>query len=293
MLGPDTRPYFRAAAVAAAHEIGLFAALPCPAADLPRRLGVAPHRLAALADVLVLEGALRRAGDELAAGDVPPHAPLARAGWGRLAEVLRGGRPLDPHAGDPDGPRRYHEHLLAAGAAAARELGARLPAGRFLDAGGGAGAFTAGYLDAHPGADATLADLPAVLPLAERALAGRARLVAADLLGDDLGGGYDVIVAANLLHLYGPATCGALVVRLAGALAPGGRLAVVDLARDTAAGAYFALNMALYTDEGTVHDVAAIRGWLAAAGLADAGTIALAAAPDYRVVVGHARVPGE
>jgi hypothetical protein len=268
-LTPASRAFFAAAARAAADELDLFPRLPATLDGLAAALGVAPRRLRALVDVLALEGLVRREQAVLVRGAIPPPPPRPpRTGWGLLADVLRSDRPL------PEGPLAgFHEHLARAGAAAARATCAHLAAapGPLLDLGGGAGAYTAAWLEARPGDRALLVDRAEVCALADRSLArfgSRAATRAGDLFGLDLGRDHGVALLANVLHLYPPEACAALVARAAAAVAPGGVVAVKDLIRASPAGVYFALNMALYTDGGTVHDAAAVAGWLAAAGLA-------------------------
>jgi hypothetical protein len=300
--------YFHDAAVNAAHELGLFARLargPASVDELAEAAAVATgrHRLRALLDVLAALGAVvRDAADGDGDGDgrsrfaaaprVPPPRPLPPGGWGRLAEVIRRDRPL---ALDDDEVRRYQTHLLVAGAAAARELVAHLPAGSLLDLGGGAGAYTAAYLDAHPAATATLVDDAAVVGLARTALTrfgDRVRLVAGDARTAAAGGGHDVALLSNVLHLCGPEVCAALCHTAASAVAPGGVVVVKDLRvddgrRGPTSGLLFALNMALYTDGGDAYEVSRLRGWLAAAGLTTVEQHGLAAAPDAVVLMGR------
>ena len=274
----DGRDYLRAAAFAAAHELGVFAALAAPgsAESLAAALGVAPRRFRALLDVLVLEGALSPDARGYAAVRVPERAPPpAREGWGRLAEVIRDDQPL-ADAGDAEALRRFHRHLVEAGADAARALAPFLD-GPLLDLGGGAGGYTAAFLDAHPGSTATLVDAAAVVALARAALArfgGRARFVEGDARSAAFGDGFGTALLANVLHLHPPDFCERLVERAAAALRPGGRVVVKDLRLDEdrrgpATGVYFALNMALFTAGGDVHPPERLARWLEGAGLAD------------------------
>ena len=246
--------FLRDAAVAAAHDLGWFAARP----------GSPTRRMRALLAVLDALDVWR---------DPPPRPDVSPDGWGRLADVLRTDRPL---AIDPALETRYQQHLLAASAPAAAELVARLPAwlGReprsLIDLGGGAGAYTAAFLEAWPAASATLVDRADVVALAREQLARfgeRVRFVEGDARslvvprpgGDLIVDRHDVALLANVLHLHGPATC----AELCGVAALAGELVVVkDLRRDTLQGLLFALGMAIYTDGGDVYAADEIRGWL-------------------------------
>lgn len=266
--------FLRDAAIAAAHELGLFDARPGAADARPGAAAArtAPtRRMRALLAVLDAIGAFD--------GPPPPCPQVPREGWGRIAEVIRADRPLGI---DPVHEHGYQQHLLGASAPAARELVAGLPTwlGReprtLIDLGGGAGAYTAAFLDAYPAARATLVDREEVILLAREALArfgdrvafvaGDAQEVAADardVAGDAsrelIVSRHDIALLANVLHLHGPATCG----ELCAAAARAGDLVVVkDLRPDTLQGQFFALGMAIYTDAGDVYSAGEIRSWL-------------------------------
>ena len=64
-------------------------------------------------------------------------------------------------------------------------------------------------------------------------------------------------------------------------------LAVQPDRRGPAEALLFALNMALYTVAGDVHDPGAIAGWLEAAGLREVRLKTLAAAPGAVVILGR------
>jgi hypothetical protein len=292
-------PFLRDAAVAAAHELGLFAVLERPRAlaELGTKLRIDERRLRALVDVLVCFGALARAGDQLCvAGDRPPSPPPPppRRGWGRIADVLRSGRPLD----EDDDPVRFHRHLCEAGAAAAGELARRFAPlvqdGSLLDAGGGAGTYAAAFLAANAQARARLIDRASVIELARPTLARfgeRAHCVAGDLLDGrtPYGEEHALALMANLLHLHSPRACLQLVARAAASVRNNGLVVVKEILVDAdrsgpPSGLLFALNMALYTEGGDTYDPERIAGWLGAAGLIDARIERLASAPDAVVV---------
>jgi hypothetical protein len=241
-LSDDARRFFLDAAATAARELGL----------RPGQAAAASHRARALCALLDAEAAWQRA----------PSTAVPRDGWGRLAEVIRADRPLDaaPHGAG------FHAHLAAAGADDARALAtmlARMPeAARGLaDLGGGTGVYCDAFVAAAPAAQATLVDRADVL--ARVAPHPRRRLVAADLFDVTLPR-HGIALLANVLHLYGAGACARLVARAAAAADV---VVVKDLDAASLAARYFAVNMALYTDDGDVHAADRIAGWLAAAGL--------------------------
>jgi hypothetical protein len=291
--------FLRDAAIDAGHELGLYAVLgshgPLSVDALARILAVeqGARRLRALADALVVFGVLARRGRAVAlAGEPPPRAGVVPAGWGRIAEVIRTDHALPAEGVDTE--LRYHRHLLAVGAAPARELSALLPATSLLDLGGGAGAYAAGYLATHPGARVTLVDHAAVIALAERELAplaDRVQLIAGDVRQVALGEGYGAALLSNLLHLHPPAVCAELCALAARAVAPGGVVAIRDLriAADRSGpleGVLFALNMAIYTPGGDVYPIGQLRAWLEDAGLVDVEVRSLDTAREAVVVLG-------
>lgn len=296
--------FLRDAALAAAHDLGVPAALATPrgldALADALGLGDGRRRLRPLLDVLVALGVLARDDERYRLAQVPPRPAVAAAGWGLLARVIRDDRPL-PEDDSAEGLARYHQHLLGAGAAAATELMTALPAGSLVELGAGAGVYSAAYLEAHAGGRATLVDRPEVLSLArahldQRGLAARATLVAGDAAVAALGRDHQVALLANLLHLHPPAMCLRLIARAAAAVVPGGLVVVKDLRLDddrrgSIEGLWFALDMALYTDGGDVHTTGSLTAWLRAAGLVDVEARALVATPDGIVVTGRRPSP--
>jgi len=282
---------FRDAAIDAAYELGWFDALARGARtvdELADAAGIAGgrHRVRALVDALVAIGVLVREGEAVRRGEVPPRPEVVREGWGRLAEVMRADRPL---ALGPD-PTAYHQHLVRAGAESARELARLVTGATLLDLGGGAGAYTAAFLDAHPGATATLVDFADILALAHDHLApfgDSVQLVTGDAREVTVAAEHAVVLLANVLHLHGPTACAELCAAAVRAVAPGGVVAIVELRPDSPEGPWFALDMALYTERGDVYAAEVLHGWLSAAGLIEIASHRLAAAPEIVVVVGR------
>ena len=209
--------------------------------------------------------------------NLPEPGPVPEGGWGQLAHVIRTDEPLLTQPADL---QRFHEYLWQAGAAPARELWEQLkPEGPLLDLGGGAGAYSAVF----PG-DATLADTAPVLELAKT----QAKLLALDILNTSrYPGGQGVVLLANVLHLFGESDCAAIVKKAAAALRPGGVLAVKDLDSATPQGVLFALNMALFTREGDVHDPDTVRSWMVEAGLEEPRRLKLETSPESLVLIGR------
>lgn len=261
-------------------------------------------------------GANHGAGHHVVAGGEEKARPAARALPGRLvaerprvrdADNLDGGALASdlPRDGDPD-----------------RTL-------RVIDIGGGAGAYSRALLEAYPRSSVTIVDLPEVIELAREELgefgervcflAGDARELdlprdAGEACDVESGGrvgegrleiegrrlgagelaGFDVAIVANVLHLHSSAACLALCNAVGRIVAPGGLVAIVDLRRGSLEGEMFALNMALYTDGGSVYSVERIHRWLDDAGFVSIEERSLEEAPEMMVVLGvrHAAAVG-
>jgi O-methyltransferase domain len=280
------------AACSAAHELGIFDALPAPAADLGVRLRLPQRRLSALVRALVADGALLEEDGQLRRGTVPHRRAFPRAGWGRLADVIRADRPLSAAAVDGmagEELQRFHDHLRRAGMDAAREVAERLgPDGPLLDLGGGTGIYAAAFLERYPGQRAMVVDRPEVLELARVTPSG-ADLVPLDLLGPDpWPRGARIALLANVLHLFPAADAARIVDRAAHAVAPGGVVLVKDFDADSPAGVLFSLNMALFTEAGEVHGIEALRSFFSSAGLRDVSLERLRCAPESILLLGTA-----
>lgn len=274
--------------IAAAHELGVFARAGT-VAELARAMGVAEQKLRVLVEVLVAMGAMVERDGRVSAGVVPARVEVVRSGWGRLAEVIRTGRPVEL-AGTA---RAYHEHLVRAGAAAAQELAAAMGDGPLIDLGGGAGAYTKAFLEGDAARVATLVDEAEVVAMAREVLAGFGERVTF-VVGDarDVGAGaFGVAALVNVLHLHGPDVGRALCAAAVRAVRPGGRVIVKDVRVDDGRrgpleGLMFALNMAVYTERGDVYEAGVVKRWMEEAGLVDVEERRLAAAPESIVLVG-------
>ncbi|MCE9659903.1 MAG: class I SAM-dependent methyltransferase [Burkholderiales bacterium] len=119
--------------------------------------------------------------------------------------------------------------------AACKRLAAAPPA-RLLDVGCNTGRFSRLCLETMPTLQVGLADLPIQLDTARASLAGsgledRARFHPLDLLdpATPLPAGYDVIWMSQLLDCFSEAQIVAILRKVRAALAPGGRLLVLEL----------------------------------------------------------------
>jgi hypothetical protein len=281
-----------------ANEVGLFAGLadgPLSLDDLARRSNLPRHTTRILADALVTLNLVERRDDRY---ENAPASAAFLAGRGdidlrpflrffnhlnyplwqqfeaavRTAAVGRGEL-------TPEQQQIYSAGVEAFTATTARALATGYdfrPHRRLLDLGGGTGSFLLAVLDQAPHLAGTLFDAPAVAAIAQQriadtAVAGRVDIHAGDFFRDALPEGHDVVLVANIAHLFAPERNRTLLRRLRGVTVGGGRLLMVDLWTDaTHTRPPFAALMAggflLHSSEGDVYSVDEATGWLAETG---------------------------
>ncbi len=222
--------------------------------------------------------------------DTPDHSADSVRHWLRsvrtwahdLGEAVRTGR---PPAGDEgqEGEETDHEERVARFQAAMANkdpaMVERVVEGalrrvedprRALDLGGGPGTFARRF--AERGMEAVLMDRPEVIDHVADAY-GLARVEGLSLVGGDFleelpEGPFDVVLLANITHLFDADTNRRLLERLGERVRPGGVVAIMDFVRGLSSFApLFAVTMLLNTAEGTTHGLDAYRSWLESAGL--------------------------
>lgn len=288
-------------------RLGLFELLregPCSPAEAACRLGVDERGIGQLLNGLAAGGYLdqdggRYANNAMAEKFLLSDSPGGGAEvvafydtllvhlWGDLETSIRDGTPPRDYfrwLGEHPDTLRQFQRMLSGGA---RQLGdkvvelAGLPdtARRLLDLGGGHGIYAAAFCNGHPELHATLFDLPDALEagremLADAGLEGRVHFQGGDLLRDDIGGGYDAVLLASVVHCLVPEENARLLARVRDALAPGG---VVIVAEQVAGGRpsdtvvrrafleMFSVNL-FHLMGGQLYSEETIAGWLAQSG---------------------------
>jgi demethylspheroidene O-methyltransferase len=204
---------------------------------------------------------------------------------------------------EPEVARTYSDLMADSQALVAEET---LRAVRFdgvahlMDVGGGSGAFLSAVAAAYPTLQATLFDLPEVVPSAEErfrraGLSSRVTVAGGSFRDEPLPRGADAISLVRVLYDHSDETVALLLSRVREALPPGGRLIVSEPmtggARPSRPGdTYFALyTMAMGT--GRTRSPAEIAGLLTSAGFAQV-TVRATKRPFVTSVV-EARQSGE
>jgi len=218
-------------------------------------------------------------GDDNDFGPFIDHIHTMYESWGdNLEPWLRGGEwSVAPRT--PEVARRFGAAMKAIGGQMARRVAETLDlegVRTMLDVGGGWGQFAKAFREANPGIDATVLDIPRVAEQAPASLdgtahEGRISWIAGDYLESDYGSGYDLVLLANILHQEHPPEASEIIRRSASAVAPGGRVVIVDFAIDDAKsehvlGTLFAINMRSFGD---TYSEPELRGWMENSNLVD------------------------
>lgn len=270
-----------------AEELGLLDQLargPVSPADLADAAGHDADAVAVLLDALDALGVVERDQEGVRAHpELPTLVTTMRTALGTLPERVRTGQPR--LAGDRPGEAGELYGRLAAPLGAffgevAEEVADVLaaPSLRVLDVGAGAAPWSRAIARRHTTTLVTAVDLEPVLSttraaIAEDGLTDQFDVAACDVLADPLpDGDHDLVVAANLCHLFDGSTAQRLVKELATAARPGGTVAIIDALPDHAdpqrrrSTALYAAGLLTRTATGGVHPFAAYREWLHDAG---------------------------
>jgi (2Fe-2S) ferredoxin/ubiquinone/menaquinone biosynthesis C-methylase UbiE len=217
--------------------------------------------------------------------------------WSTLTDAVRGGTrvPIDRNdtpewtrnfiAGMQRNAKDRAPHVVKAlGTAGVR---------RILDLGGGSGAYSIAFAKACPDAQCEILDIPEVLPLTaeyvrQAGVLTQVSLRTGDMLQDDFGSGYDIIMLNAICHMFSEEQNRDIFRRAHQALAPNGRLAVQDfiLNPDKTGpqhAALFSLNMLVATDGGASYSESDYTHWMKVAGFTEVCRINLPGPGDLIV----------
>ena len=288
--------YQRSAAVRAAVELGLFTAV-AEGADTPAaiaaRTGAAERGVRILADYLTILGFTTKRGGRYAltpdsALFLDRRSPAYLGGaidfllsggiagaFDHLTAAARKGGTAMPEAGtlapEHDVWVSFARAMMPMMAGPAQALAALVLAGsaepmKVLDVSASHGAFGLAFARANPAARVVGLDWPNVLEVAKEnaraaGVADRYDTIAGSAFDVPLGGPYDVVLLPNFLHHFDPATCEALLRKVGGALAGGGRVATLEFIPDEdrigpPMAAAFALTMLATTPAGDAYTFA-------------------------------------
>lgn len=249
-------------AVTLAMDLGILEALaeePATPADLAARLDADPEGMAALLGWLAAQGYLASDGGTYRPSSMTRAWLLEESDtdfgpfltfWNEIAfpywrehltsAVVDGPpeRTLYEWLGeDADRWEVLQRGFKAAASVVVDEFGTRVDvpdgATSLLDVGGGHGLYAARLCERHPDLAATVFDHPDALDVAretaaEAGVGDRVETIGGDYWTDDLGDGYNLALLCNVIHAHDPEENARLFGRVADALAPGGRIVVLD-----------------------------------------------------------------
>lgn len=164
---------------------------------------------------------------------------------------------------------------------------------RVLDLGGGSGAYSIAFAKASPEVQCEILDVAEVVPLTteyvgKAGVAAQVRLRPGNMLADDFGSGYDLIMLNAICHMFSEEQNRDIFRRAQRALAPKGRLLVQDfiLNPDKTGpqfAALFSLNMLVATEGGASYSDIEYTEWMKAAGFDEISRINLPGPSDLIV----------
>ncbi len=290
----------------AASELGLIARLagsPQGPAELASACSTDLSMTGLLLDALAGLGVARRDAQgryELAVDGLPLVATVDQA-LAQLAGVVRSGQP-PAQADTPEGAADLYPDLvpsLSTLFAPAARHAARLLAGsgvNVLDVGAGAAPWSIALARYSPDVHVTVLDLPAVIPSTHRAIDAVGLGHRFDYLPADMftctppPAAYDVVLLANICHLFNEAQNSALLCRLQPAVKPDGLLAIIDVLAlpdqpPPVSTSLYALALRLRTSNGAVHPLTAYETWTGNAGFAAVHVEPLSTTPPLHLLV--------
>ena len=279
----------------AANELGVFESLadsPATIDALADRTGLTRRAARISVDAMVALGLLERDGDtyrngEAAAAFLTGRTPadlrpflhfwdkISYPTWTGLADALSTGPTKEVFDLDDElqlVASAGIEAILAGPARALPETFDFSPHRRLLDVGGGTGSWTIPVAQRYPNLEATVVELPAVVPLAreriaEADLTSRVTAEVGDVMSGELPTGYDVFLVANLIHYWAPQDNRALLERVRRAAGAGSRLLLADFWTNATHteplhAALMAGEFAAHLRDGDVYSVDEVRDWL-------------------------------
>jgi ubiquinone/menaquinone biosynthesis C-methylase UbiE len=161
--------------------------------------------------------------------------------FARVEDAIRSGETSGLHSRPPDDPfwERYMRGLFdltrLAGDDVAKMIPARSPK-RMLDMAGGHGGYAIAMCRRHPGLTVTIAELEGAARIgrkivSEEGMTNRIEFLVGDLFESDLGDGYDVATAFQIIHHFDEDRNVELLTRAREALREGGTVAVLEQER--------------------------------------------------------------
>jgi precorrin-6B methylase 2 len=150
---------------------------------------------------------------------------------------------------------------------------------KMLDVGGGSAAFSMEFVRKNPAIQATVFDLPHVIPLTknyvdEAGLLNNFSFLEGNYLSGNFGSGYDLVLLSAIVHINSYKQNEELINKCAVSLNKNGRVIISDFVMNEDRvipqhGAMFSLNMLVGTENGDTYTETEMKKWMASAGLSN------------------------
>ncbi len=300
------RAYQQTAALRAAIELDIFTAIgegATTAAAIAKRCNASERGVRILCDTIVTDGLLNKIDGEYACAPdavlfLDRRSPACIAsvadflateetitGSLSLADCVRKGGTVQPGEGsvEPDNPfwvlfARAMAPMMAIPAKAMAEQVAGRGRIRVLDIAAGHGVFGIAVAQQNPQADITAVDWKAVLEVANEnavkaGVVDRWHALPGSAFDVDFGAGYDIVLLANFLHHFDPATNERFLRKVHAALKPGGKAVTLEFCPNDdrvspLTPARFAITMLQSTAHGDAYTFRELREMFRQAGFA-------------------------
>jgi 2-polyprenyl-3-methyl-5-hydroxy-6-metoxy-1,4-benzoquinol methylase len=294
-----------AAAIKAARQLGVFSELqagPVDPESLAQRLGLSPRGTRSLLTALVSLGLAELTPDGRYKSAVPDLVEMTDSltALERLDEGIRADRRVADHD-TVEGAERFYPWMVTHLARLQIDTAARAAAHlgqdglKILDVGAGAAQWSLAMVEGYSDCTVTALDLPTVIPTTRAAVEAAGHqdcfeYLAGDMFEVDLPPAtYDLVIIANVCHLFGDTTNRALLRRLYEPIRVEGNLAIIETIPDAELEtsptlALHDLGLVLRTREGKVHPFASYVSWLNSSGFVDVSRYKLESEPPVSLV---------
>lgn len=199
--------------------------------------------------------------------------------WSQLPGFVENGkmvkRIMDVLGTDPKRMENFTNSMHEKAIKATQILANELPLEEtqsMLDIGGGPGTYALEWAKKYPNLKATVMDIPPVLEITKKyikkyGLENRVTTRPGDIAKESLGEGYDLVLLANILHMYNANWAQITLKKAITALKPGGRIVIHGFCVDEnftkpLDDVIFSLNIGLLTEGGNAHPISEEIRWL-------------------------------
>jgi SAM-dependent methyltransferase len=277
--------------------------------EVSKETGASARGLRAIMNALVGLELVRKSGDKYSltpesdaflvsnkpgtlAGFFPMNMRRLIPSWLKLDEIVRTGRPAQPHNEEHPGTEFFTElveNIIPMSYGGAQALAEHLNMAkaakpvRVLDVAAGSGIWGIALAQKSSQVQVTAVDWAGMIPTTKRitqkfGVADRFKFIEGDIGEVDFGNGYDIATLGHILHSEGEERSRHLLKKVSGALKAGGTIAigewlVNDDRTEPLPGLMFAVQMLVNSEEGDTFSFNEIRGWLEEAGFGSARTL--------------------